>query len=120
MIFQVLKATMDNPLKNDYDKSCEKYRNILKIKLSFDEIAEMSKQSYTKLVKKKTTEAAFLYLMEKKNKQTKISNINYKSLDIQEYLLEGNKNIIVSKFIFKARSQMMKRQLLTVCFLMVH
>ena len=69
MIFQVLKATMDNPLKNDFVKSCEKYLNILKIKLSFDDIAEMSKWSVKKLVKEKTTEAAFLYLMEGKKKQ---------------------------------------------------
>ena len=96
MIFQVLKATMKNPVKNDFVQSHKKYFNILKIKLSFDEIAEMSKCSFKKLVKEKTTDAAFLYLMEEKNKQSKISNINYKSL-------EGNTNIIVSKFIFKVR-----------------
>ena len=44
-------------------------------------------------------------MIEQQKKQSKILHIQYKSLELQEYLLEGNKNINVSKFIFKARSQ---------------
>ena len=56
------------------------------------------------MVKEKTTFAAFKYLVNLKNKQT-ISHIQYEKLGIQEYLMEGNKNLKVSKFIFKARSR---------------
>ena len=57
------------------------------------------------LVKEKTQLAAFKYLTEQQKKQSKILHIKYKSLDLQEYLLAGNKKINVSRFIFKARSQ---------------
>ena len=56
-------------------------------------------------MEEKTQLAAFKYLTEQQKKQSKILHIKYKSLDLQEYLLAGNKNINVSRFIFKARSQ---------------
>ena len=43
----------------------------------------MSKYEFTKIVKKKTTESAFKYLMGKKNqpgKQTKIGQVEYEEL----------------------------------------
>ena len=53
----------------------------------------------------KTSEACFRYLINLKNKQSKISNIQYSDLSIQEYLLEGNKNNELAKVIFKARAK---------------
>ena len=43
-------------------------------------------------MKQKKHEAAFKYLIEEKSKQSKILNVKYEELKIQEYLLEGNKN----------------------------
>ena len=65
----------------------------------------MSKFSFKKLVKEKANTAAFKYLLEKKQTQSKISNLNYADLRIQEYLLDGNQNTNISKLIFKARSK---------------
>ena len=45
------------------------------------------------------------HLTGEKLKQRKICNIKYQKLDIQEYLLNGDRNINVSTFIFKARSK---------------
>ena len=56
-------------------------------------------------MKQKTEEAGFRYLLGEKSKQSKIIDIEYKSLKIQDYLLDGNKNIELSKLIFKARGQ---------------
>ena len=53
----------------------------------------------------KTSEAGFSYLINLKNKQTKILNIQYSDLRIQEYLLEGNMNTELAKVIFKARAK---------------
>ena len=72
--------------------------------MTFDTIKQMSEYKFKKIVKEKTVQAAFNYLMEQKNrpgKQTQIKNIEYKC--IQEYLLEGNYNTEISKFIFKMR-----------------
>ena len=46
--------------------------------------------------------------MEKKNhpnKQTKIANLKYEKLEMQDYLLDGNFNTQVSKVVYKARTQ---------------
>jgi hypothetical protein len=43
-------------------------------------------------VKERTATAAFKYLMEIKKKQTKISHIKYDNLEMQEYLMDGNRN----------------------------
>ena len=57
-----------------------------------------------KLVQEKTSAAAFMYLLEIKIKQTTISHIKYDDLQMQEYLVDGNRNTKISKFIFKVRS----------------
>ena len=102
MIFQVLKATRDNPANNDFVKTCQKYLDKLNIQLTFEELGKMSKWSVKKLVNQKIADAAFEYLSEIQLKQSKISHIKYDELCIQEYLLVGNKNTEVSKFIYKA------------------
>ena len=62
----------------------------------------MSKWKFSKLVKQRISVAAFDYLIKQKNKQEKIKDIQYSELKLQDYLMEGNKNINTSKFIFKA------------------
>ena len=44
------------------------------------------------------------YLMEMKEKQSKMVNLKYDSLEIQDYLVDGNKNTELAKLIFKDRS----------------
>ena len=68
----------------------------LKINLSFEQLGDLSNWSVKKLVKEKTAEAAFNYLIEEKCKQVKS--------EIQDYLMLGNRNIDVAKLIFKTRS----------------
>ena len=104
MIYKVLESTRQNPLNNDFVKTCNKYLQQLDIHLTFEQLGCLSAWNVKKLVKEKTAAAAFKYLMEIKNKQTKISHIKYDDLEIQEYLVDGNRNTEISKFIFKARS----------------
>ena len=71
----MFNATRENPIQGDFVKTYTEYLETLDIELSFEEIRNMSKYEFTQLVKKKTTESAFKYLMDKKNKpgkQTKI------------------------------------------------
>ena len=105
MVYQVFKTTCENSTKNDFVKTCQKYLTTLEINLTFDDIQNMSKWKFKKLVKEKTEIAALKYLTTEKNKQTKIKHINYKKLELQKYLMDGNKNIDTSKFIFKARAK---------------
>ena len=74
MIYQVFKATCENPIKNDFVKTCQKYLDCLDISLTFEEISGMSKYRFKQLVKQKTEEGGFAYLIGEKNKQKKISH----------------------------------------------
>ena len=108
MVYKVFQATQENPVNNDFVKSCLKYLEMLDIKMSFSEIEDMSTWRFKKIVKEKTNLAAYTYLMEKKNqpnKQTKIANLKYEKLEMQDYLLDGNFNTQVSKVVYKARTQ---------------
>ena len=75
MIYRVLEATKENPLNNDFVKTCQKYLNQLNIHLSFAELEKMSKWKIKKLVKQQTVKAAFKYLTDIQKKQSKISHI---------------------------------------------
>ena len=105
MMFQVLKATIENPTKNDFVNTCLGYLEILEIKMTLQEIKEMSEGSFKQLVKNRTKIAAFKYLLKEKEKQSKIANIFYEKLEIQEYLNSGQCSTKISKLIFKARSE---------------
>jgi hypothetical protein len=105
MIYQVLKATIEDASKNDFVQTCKKYMSELDINISFEQIASMSKPAFKKLLKEKAKLAAFKYLMQEKSKQSKILDIDYAKLEIQEYLLRGDRSVSVPKFIFKARSK---------------
>ena len=105
MIYEVLMATLENPVKNDFVSECQRYIQHLGIGMSFEEIRRISKYTFTKLVKQKVADAGFKYLMTEKNKQSKIMDIKYNNLKIQEYLLDGNRNTELSKLIFKGRSK---------------
>ena len=105
MMYQVLKATWENPIKNDFVKICTQYLCALDIKMSFEEIEKMTEKSFKTMVKDKTSKAAFKYLEGEKLKQTKIAFMQYKKLEIQDYFIDGNCNKKVAKVIFKARSQ---------------
>ena len=85
--------------------TCKSYLEQIKIDLSFEQIRQMSVYKFKKLVKQKTQEAAFEYLIKKKNGQTKIQDVQYSKLEIQEYLLEGNSNTEISKLIYKCRGK---------------
>ena len=69
MIYQVLKATWENPIKNDFVKTCKEYLATLEINLSFQEIEEMSQWSFKKMVKEKTEAAGLKYLQGHLKKQ---------------------------------------------------
>ena len=81
----------------------------MNLSLSFTEIENLTRWKFKKIVKEKTTLAAFAYLLEQKNKpgrngkQPKISCIEYEKLELQKYLHEENQSTKVSQFIFKAR-----------------
>ena len=110
MIYKIFEATLNEPIKNDFVNVCKKYLEELEIHLSFEEIRNLSKWKFKKIVIEKIEIAAFKYLIAVKNKpgrdgkMSKVSNIKYEKLEMQQYLYENN-NTNISKFIAKARAK---------------
>ena len=107
MMFQVFNATCENSVKNDFVFTCKKYLETLKIKLTYEEIENMSKFSFNKMLKEKIKIAAFCYLKCEQSKQEKIKDITYSKLEMQEYLADGDRNINLARQIYKARGQIL-------------
>jgi hypothetical protein len=78
--------------------------------LSFEEIKNISKWKLKKIVKEKIESAASQYLIKLENSPSrygrisKIGNIQYEKLEMQQYLYE-NENTNISKFITEARAK---------------
>ena len=106
-MYNVLKAIKENPVKNDFVYTCEKYLKILKMNITFEELERMSKLQLRKLLYEKIRYEALEYLKTQQVKQEKIKNIVYSELKMQDYLREGDRNTAVTKVIFKARGQTM-------------
>ena len=108
LIFNVLKAQMKNPTKNDWINSVETDLKFLDIYLSFDDIQALSKQQFKPFLHVIIQEKALKYLNNLKNRQSKVSHIQHLVLDIQEYVLPENvEDVQLSKFILQARMRML-------------
>ena len=57
MVYKVLQATQNHPVKNDFVQTCTKYLEQLDINLTFDELVAMSQWKVKNLVKQKTYQA---------------------------------------------------------------
>ena len=104
-MYKIFKALEDNPMKNDFVSTCKKYLGILKLNITFQEIEKLSKFKFTQLLKEKMKYEAFIFLKSQQMKQEKIKDIVYKEFKMQDYLAEGDRNVVISKMIFKSRGQ---------------
>ena len=67
MLYKVLQATRETPIKNDFVKTCEPYLKQLNMNMTFEELSKMSKWRVKQLVKSKSC----LLLFDKVKEQTK-------------------------------------------------
>ena len=90
LIKKVYKAQKLNPCKGDWINLLNEDEKILKIKLNEDEVKKLSKYKFKKLIDKAILEAAFEFLMKKKEKRSKIEPLSYNKLGIQSYIKMSN------------------------------
>ena len=107
LVSKIFHAQNSQSLRNDWALTCKKDLQDLEINLSLDEIRKKSKIAFKSLVAKATTKRALKYLLDEKNKLSKVSHIPICELKIQKYLLTHVENVKTSKFIFQARARML-------------
>ena len=99
---------LENPKRGDGASTAKKNLQDLNINLSNEEIRNMSKSTFIKLVRNKCKESAFRYLTNKRVKKGK--DIEYGSLRMSEYL-QPNKEFSVQqqRNIFRSESSSITR-----------
>ena len=85
LIARVYNVQKEKPSKGDWSSIIKSDMETIGLKMSENEIAEIGQTKFKTIVKKLVRNAAFKHLQEKKEKHTKIRNIEYKELKLQNY-----------------------------------
>ena len=106
MIHKFFKLQMENPTRGDWVSSCFKDLEFLKIKMTLEEIKNVSLNRFRNILKEAIAERAFQYLIEKRGK--KGQEISYTCLKMAEYLMPNSSGLTVTeqRYIFGVRNRM--------------
>ena len=80
----------------------------LKIRMSLKEIGGKSEYSFKRLVKIRSKEHALEYLSNIKSKHSKMENLDYLELKLQNYLIDGQITVQEAKNLFRFRTRVAK------------
>ena len=106
-LFKFFHAQSRAPIRGDWALTIREDLKELNISYTFEEIKQMSKEQFRKIVSESVQLQSFKYLNEKKLTQSKIKHIKYEKLQMQEYLKPNRISNNLAKFIFHARSSML-------------
>ena len=105
LVSQVLKAQIDDPVKGDWILTVKEDLISFDLNyLSFDDIKNLKKEDFKKIVKKARKNAALKYLLKEKEEKcaNKMSKLKYENLSMRPYfktnLLTQRKQILLFKF----------------------
>ena len=104
LISKVFTALKENTRKGDFVQLTNSDRKKLGLQYNDNEIKNMSKWMWKKIVKQKTNSVAFSELVQENNEKEKTRDIIFDRLEMSEYLRE-NERTSLSKLIFQIRSQ---------------
>ena len=105
MIFKFFELQVTNPTRGDWASACFNDLKDLRINESLEEIKQMSKMKFNKMVKERINENALNYLTQKQQRKGK--EIIYKRIELADYLQPYNKLSIEEKRkIFELRNKM--------------
>ena len=105
MLYRVFQAQWKYPVKDDWTTTVKQDLIDLKINLSLDEIKEQTDWSFKRLVKIRTKDYTLEYLLNLKQKHSKMANLQYEELRLQSYLMDENITVKEAQNIFKYRTR---------------
>ena len=106
MLSKFFQAQWYSPVKSDWTTEAKQNLEEFGITTNMEEIVKMSKTKFKNLIKKKAQDYEFKRLMEIKSRKSKLKDIRYNELKIQDYLLLETMNASQAKAIFKFRVRM--------------
>jgi hypothetical protein len=108
MLSKVFYTQWKHPVKDDWTTQVQRDLEDLKIELSLDEIKKKSDYSFKRLVKIKMKEFTLDYLLEIKQRHSKMDNLHYAELKMQNYLTDDDISVKEAKNLFRFRTRVAK------------
>ena len=109
MIKKVLRTQQKYPAKGDWCLVVQEDLQEFDLDhISWEEIENMSKQNFKSIVKEAMTKVAFQYLIEEKEKMSKMKNVEYSELKLQSYLTCADTSIKQKQLLYMFRNRMFK------------
>ena len=106
LLSQVFHAQMENPVRNDWVLQVQKdLQDIGLGYLSMQDIKSQSKESFKSLVKESCAKLAFSNLMKEKEGLSKMNNLTYGKLEMQEYLSTDKLNSQQKRLLYRIRTR---------------
>ena len=106
MLFKFFMAQWEDPTKQDWTEQIKTDLSDLKLKLSLEEIESKSKTTFKNMVKVKIKEYALDSLNEKKFQHSKMDDVIFTELKIQEYLVSEELSLSQKQNVFLFRTRM--------------
>ena len=106
MLHQFFITQWNKPSKGDWTETAKENMEEFGLQADLGFLKSKSKSSFKNILKKKAIEYAFEELTEKQAKHSKMENLQYSELAIQNYFLQPGINIDEIRSIFKYRTRM--------------
>ena len=107
LIFKFFKAQLENPAKGDWSEQVKSDISEIGLKLTIEEISILSKESFPTKLKKAINVAAFKWLMKEKENMSKLKDLYYEKLEMQNYFGINDLETSEKKFLFLIRTRML-------------
>ena len=105
MLFKVFQVQWNHPVKDDWTLTVQQDLEDFKMNLSLEEMKGKSEWSFKRLVKTKSNEYALNHLLKMKQKHSKMDNLEYEELKMQNYLKDGIISVKEAQNLFKYRTK---------------
>ena len=104
MISKFFRTQWRNPTKGDWTETVK--QDLKDFKIDIEDITAKSKNVVKTMMKRKAQEFALFELLKKKQNHSKLENLNYMELKLQDYLKLPGVNITELRDTFKFRVRM--------------
>ena len=108
MLHKVFISQWKYPVKDDWTEEAKANLEELSIDLTLEQLKLKSVNSFKRMVKTKTKEYTLNYLLEMKEKHSKMDNLSYSNLKLQKYLKESDKSVAEIQNLYRYRTRVAK------------
>ena len=108
MLWKIFTTQWHNPTKGDWSEQVKEDLKLFEICSDLDWIKSKSKFSFKSLVKSKAKELGLKILINKKEKHSKMLQLEYMDLEMQNYFKNNEITVSEARVIFKFRTRMIK------------